>query len=622
MAENFMERNVYRVNLRELNFLLWEQLDIEKNLFSLESYEGLSKTAIISRIHEAKDFAYKKLGPAYQSSDREGCKMQDSKTVKIPNAYSKIWEEYKKNWAPSTNAESLRLPYVVHQMVAEMFMGANPSFITYSGFAKPSAQLIERFGTHQQKKLFTNKLLSLEWTACLCLTEPQAGSDISAIETVAIKQTDGTYVLKGEKVFISAGMHQLTNNIIYFVMAKTMQSQGMFGLSCFIVPKFWVQSDGIANEFNNVTCMGLADKMGFNGCANTHLLFGHTGKCRAYLLGEKENIGLIQLMTLMNQARISTGIFALGMASSAYLNSIQYAHGRIQGKRYAESFNPRAPRVSILTHYDIQRILLEMKCKVEGCRTLIARLAYYESLQVHYARFNTETCQEKKLYYESLVSLMTPIVKAYTSDEAWKICELAIQVFGGNGYIRDFPVEQYARDVKVLSIWEGTNYIQSQDLVRDKLSMGRDSRLFKIYLQEFNLILEQISSCSELTIETKALKKALKILQETLLVFGEWVKNGKINLISGYSTIFLKMIAKCTISLFLLEAAKICIEKLRFNLDKENKSFYEGKVASAKFYINNILPYLHIEAASIKSETINFGTNDIFNSDLLSLLQD
>lgn len=611
-----MKKNVYRVNLREINFLLWEQLDLEKNLFSLESYKGLSKASIISRINEAKDFAYKKLGPAYQSSDREGCKILNSKTVRIPNIYSELWNEYQKKWAPSVNEKNLKLPYVVHQMVAEIFMGANPSFITYSGFARPSAQLVKRFGTYQQKKLFINKLLSLEWTACLCLTEPQAGSDISAIETIAIKQTDGTYLLKGEKVFISAGMHQLTNNIIYFVIAKTMQSQSMVGLSCFIVPKFWVQSDGSTNKFNNVTCKGLADKMGFNGCANTHLLFGHTGECRAYLLGERENTGLIQLMTLMNEARISTGIFALGMASSAYLNSVEYAHSRIQGKRYIESFNPKAQRVSILTHYDIRRMLLEMKCKVEGCRALIARLAYYESLKNHYAHFNTETCQEKKFYYESLVSLMTPIVKAYTSDEAWRVCELAIQIFGGNGYIRDFPVEQYARDVKVLSIWEGTNYIQSQDLVRDKLSMGRDSRLFKIYLQEFELILEQVSSCSELVNEINKLKEALKILQETLLIFGKWVKNGKINLISGYSTIFLKMMAKCTISFLHLEAAKICIEKLRVNLDEENKNFYEGKVASAKFYLNNILPYIHIEAASIKNETINFENNNIFSSDL------
>ncbi len=545
--------------------------------------------------------------------DREGCVLIDERTVRLPKSFESLFDEYKKNWVSEENSSNI--PSVITQTITEIFMGANPAFMTYVGFSIPSAQLIERFGTKSQKTMFNQKLRALKWTACLCLTEPQAGSDVSAINTIAAKQEDGTYLLTGEKILISAGMHQLTDNTIYFVMGKVNKSDSTYGLCCFIVPKFWISEKGTA-EFNQITCQSLADKMGFNGCANAHLLFGKSGPCRALLLGEKENVGLIQFMTLMNQARISTGIYALGMASSAYLNSVDYARNRIQGKLFTESFNQKSQRVPIIQHYDVQKMLLEMKSKVEGCRALIARLLYYDSLAHHFLNTPSEENKNKSFYYDSLVSLLTPIVKAYTSDEAWRICELAIQVHGGQGYTRSFPVEQYARDVKVLSIWEGTNYIQSQYLIRDKLSLGRDSKIFKIYLQEAEGILHKSENQAEFQNEIREIRDSIKLLELTLQAFSEWMKKGRMLNISGYSTIFLKIMAKCTLALLHLEAATISCTQLKLkSIDEEDEKFYKGKIISARFYIWNILPTIKQESQSIVRDSIEFGTLDAFASD-------
>jgi alkylation response protein AidB-like acyl-CoA dehydrogenase len=209
--------------------------------------------------------------------------------------------------------------------------------------------------------------------------------------------------------------------------------------------------------------------MGFRGCVNANLTFGADGPCHAYLLGGRENEGLRHLMTLMSQARISTGIYALGLASSAYLNAVAYARGRVQGKSYTQSLNGRAPSVPILEHADVQRMLLTMKSAVEGCRSLVALLGDYEAALLLAQAEPDPASAPRAQRYKGLIDMLTPIVKAYCSDQAWRICELAIQVYGGNGYLRDHYVERCARDVKVLSIWEGTNYIQSQFLIRDGL---------------------------------------------------------------------------------------------------------------------------------------------------------
>lgn len=610
-----VDKNWFKINLREVDFLLWEQLDLENTLFKLNTFSRIVKKEVKNRFLEMKNFACQKLGVSYQASDRDGCKLLEDGTVELPKAYPQLWKEYRK--ILSSNRDDLNLPPVLVQLINEMLMGANPAFMTYSGFSIPAADMIEKFGTLRQKELFCDKLRAVDWAACLCLTEPQAGSDISTIETMATPNIDGTYSVQGEKIFISAGMHQLTENTIYFVLGKTKVINNNYGLCCFVIPKFWINDDSTLGDFNHVSCISLADKMGLNGCANAHLQFGATGDCRAYLLGEQENIGLLQFISMMNQARIATGTFALGISSAAYLNSVAYARHRIQGKQFIGSFNSKSDRVPIIAHYDVQRMLLEMKSKVEGIRMLIAKVAFYESIMLHYRENPSSKDNDDKIYYyDALISILTPIVKAYASDEAWRICELAIQIHGGNGYIKEFPVEQYARDVKVLSIWEGTNYIQSQYLLRDKLRMGANMKIYNVYLQEAKSILDKVELNLSFQNECKVIREALATLEVALKLFNSWVKTGKMWQIPGYATIFLKMMAKCSLALYHLEAMDICYTQSKNeHLNKEDIVFYEGKIASARFYIQNILSSTKYDLEMIQSDSFSSCSEAVFAAD-------
>ena len=601
-----MNNQIYKTDLQDFLFLLWSQFSLDDDLFKSGKYSQCSTQAIDEILQRAKTFACEKLGTAYQASDIEGCKLKDGNVV-LPSSYKELWIEFQKEWGNLSVPEEFGgfdIPPVVMQMVLEMFMGANPSFMTYGGFCRPSATLVEKYGSDIQKQLFKSKLEESQWTSCLCLTEPQAGSDVSLVKSKAVKQEDGTYLLSGEKYLISAGMHELTENTIYFVLARGENSAtGTYGLSCFIVPKFWVEESGEIGEFNHVECIDLADKMGFKGCANTHLTFGKNGKCRAYLLGGRENVGLIQFLTLMNQARISTGVYALGMASSAYHNALNFALNRPQGKKFEQSFNPRANTVNIVEHIDVQRMLLEMKSKVEGCRALIAKLSICESYVSKYK--NQSDMHDVVEENQGLVDLMTPVVKAYVSDQAWRICELAIQTCGGRGYLKHLGLEQYARDIKVLSIWEGTNYVQSQDLIRDKLGLGNESKLYRIFCKQTQEFLKKSSDYPNLDKEFKSLKLALESLDEMLRLVRSWVKNKSMEKIPAYSTRILHSFGEVTLSWLLLSGACAARDELSKNPDDKLKPYCEGKIASAKFFVFNILPNIH-STLSIMQEDESF----------------
>lgn len=604
--------NTYRVDLRELNFLLWEQFDIEKTLLNPEVNGDYNKSFIQELLFHARDFAYKELGANYQRADREGCKLNDDGTVTLPSAYKDIWAKYSEaQWgrlsAPQ-ELDGLSSPYIVAQMVYEIFQGADPSFMVYPGFCSPAMYLIERFGTDPVKQMFSHKLATNEWTACLCMTEPQAGSDVGAITTKAVLQEDGSYHIQGGKIFISGGMHELTDNIVYLLLARVEGARaGTTGLSCFVVPRKAISSDGSLSN-NHVDCIRLEEKMGLHGCATAQLSFGDGGPCQAYLLGERENIGLRQLSTMMHMARISTGIYALGLANRAYMSAAAYANERVQGTSFKEAFNPRAKKVTIMQHVDVRRMLLEMKSKVEGCRALIHKLTFHQSwvTNIQFTAPNpaehSDELKETFKYHESLVHLLTPIVKAYTSDQAWRIAELAIQVFGGHGYISDHPVEQVARDVKILSIWEGTSFIQSADLMKDKLAMGRSSKLLALYKQEVENSIDNNRQAGVLNKETEALAQALEIFVATHALMGTWVRERKLELIFAISTRFLEMMAEVTLSWLLLDAAVVASTKLENLEDPQDEAFYKGKIASAQFYVNNVLPGVKSKAEIIAAE--------------------
>lgn len=610
-------RDVYKSNLRDIRFALWEQFRFGDALDQL-SHNAIDRSMIDFLLEQANLFAHRELGPFYQQADREGCRLSAHRNeVKIPTAFPELWKKYREaGWnrlAAPLDESGIRLPFLPIHASLEMLFGANPAFMMYSGFGVPISFLIDTYGDDFLKQVFSERLLVADWCGSFCMTEPDAGSDVGAIRTMAHRQEDGTYHIEGEKIFITAGMHDLADNMIYLVVARTPGATGgTLGLSCFIVPRFSVDAQGEITGDNHVDCSRIENKMGLHGCATVGLVFGQRGPCTGYLLGDKENIGLNQISSLMSLARVSTGVFALGMASSAYLNAAHYATQRVQGVNIRQSFNPRARRVPIIEHLDVRRMLLEMKSKTEGCRALLLKLSYHFSMQRMIAAGEIAVNDAEAQRHEGYSKLLTPLVKAYISDQSWRIAELAIQVHGGHGYIKDNPVEQYARDCKILSIWEGTNFMQSADLIRDKLAMGKESVLLKMFAGDIRSFCEKLADSHPFAVEKHALLSALVALETAHATFGKWAREHKLDLIFSVSTRFLEMMAETTLAWLLLEAAVIANRALEQSdadaalaensLADSEKNFYQGKIQSMKFFIRNVLPSVMTKAAIIHLE--------------------
>jgi acyl-CoA dehydrogenase len=623
-----MAKNAYRVDMREMNFLLWELHDIENTVLPHPPFQHITKATVVSFVDQAKAFA-DHLGTTYQEADLEGCALLPDGTVRIPQAFTDLWEHYRSLWNTAHGSDepgdgASKATAVDHgatiagQVTWEMLLGANPSFMIYGGFTPSAVKLLRKHGTAAQQDRFLPKLVTLEWDACFCTTEPHAGSDVSAIRTAAVPQGNGVYHLTGEKIYISAGMHQLTDNTLYLVLGRgATKGPDMYTLTAFLVPKYWVEDDGTLTP-NHIECIHVERKMGLKAVANTRLLFGHSGTTRAYALGDRENIGLLQLLTIMNEARMGTGLFGVALASSAYLRSLEYARQRIQGRPFDQASNDKAGRVSIVEHLDVQRMLLEMKSKVEGSRGLLGKLNFYLARAQIIAHGATPD-RKALAKAEKLVQMLTPIVKAYISDQAWRICELAIQVHGGVGYLSHYPIEQYARDVKILSIWEGTNYIQSQDLLRDKLRFGRDSQLFRYYREDIEAFLATETQYPELKEEFTEVKNKFEITADALDFVSRSVNDGKMLGISQYATRFLEMLAEVSMGWVLLEAACVAALALRsLSSADEDYSFYQGKLHSVRFFVWNILPGVATKADIIRNlqrsliaiPAAEFGFND------------
>jgi acyl-CoA dehydrogenase len=481
-----------------------------------------------------------------------------------------------------------------------MFMGANPSFMTYGGFTDPASQLIEMHGTPEQKALFLDKLKSFEWDACFCATEPEAGSDVTAVDTRGTDLGDGVFGIDGEKVFISAGMHDLTGNTLYFVLGRTADAaRDGNSLSCFLVPRYWVDPDCGALSPNGVECIDLPRKMGLNGCANTRLRFGGQQLTRGWLLGNRRNVGLLQLVPLMSRARMGTGLFAVGLASSAFVHSVRYAAKRVQGRAIDKAADTSAPKVAIIEHGDVQRMLMEMKSRVEACRGLLGKLAMFATLaDIEAAR--TPVIDGAEQRYRKLVQLMTPIAKAYISDQACTVCDLAIQVHGGIGYTDEASVEQNYRDVRILPIWEGTNYIQAQDLIREKLAYGRNPRLLRYLAEEVDSFLCRRDEHPALSAHFDALSQAFEHCRSSLGSIASAVADNRLQEASHFFTRYLEMLGTTLSAWVLLEAACVAQRALAAeSLPASEQAFYRGKLKAEKFFQANVLPKVAMSAAVI-----------------------
>jgi acyl-CoA dehydrogenase len=549
------------------------------------------------------------VGASYQEADVEGCALEPDGRVRIPAAFRELWQrlggtiqrDLQADAAVSAQQDLMLLH--VRQLVTEMLLGANPSFMAYGGFTHMAIPVLASQGTRAQQELLLPPLRDGRWDACFCATEAEAGSDLGDVTTLGQPTPQaGVHAITGEKIYITCGQHDLTENTVHFVLGRTAPGAS---LSCFLTPRLWPGVDGRLID-NHVRCIKVDDKMGLRGCANTHLSFGRAGLTRGLLLGDRAGIGLVQVAPLMTQARISTAQFGLGIATRAYLAALGFARRRRQGRRLGE-FSAAAPRIAIVGHADVQRMLLEMKAVTEACRMMMA------TLNGHLAIIRLESAlavdAATLARARALAKFFVPLLKAYVSDQAWRVCELAIQVHGGTGFLRDSVVEQCARDVKVLSLWEGTNYIQALDLLKEKLRFGRNSQVWRAFREDFETFLRAAADHPPLAAECAAVREAYVALVAVVEGIGRLFAEREWDAIGQFATRLLACFGDLYAARVLLEAAIVALVRLAApDLDPSARAFYCGKVKSCRFFVFNQLPELRARAAVIGNAATSLVT--------------
>ncbi len=594
-------QNRFKAQLREIKFVLFEHLKFQ-DILGTAPFAAWGQDEVDMVLTETERFAKEVTGPINASADREGAQLVDGK-VKTPTGFKEAWAKlFEAGWYTLSGPEAYGgqgSPYTLHAVVEEFIAGSNVSFGMYPGLAYGAAEVIHAFATPAQKERYLRPMFGGTWGGTMCLTEPHAGSDVGSARTTAKKLPDGTYAIRGTKMFITAGDSDLVDNVIHLVLARVEGAvPGTKGLSLFIVPKLKIDGAGKVGGANDVAVASIEHKMGLNGSATCALSFGEGDACVGELVGTEEHVGMSQMFKLMNGARIAVGLQGLGVASSAYLNALEYARDRKQGAHITKWKDASAPRVPIIEHPDVRRMLLDMKAKVEGLRALIYKLS------LHLDRANAAKGKDdaQVAYHTSQIDLLTPLVKSYGADQAFRICETAIQTFGGAGYTRDYPVEQYCRDSKVFSIYEGTTHIQAMDLIGRKLAQNGGNN-FRTFLGEIQAFVGKHGAHATVGADVQGLGKAAEALGASAMLLLMWFQSGKMALVPLHSVAFLEMMSETTVAWLLLEQAVIADEAgAKLGVDHPDRAFYAGKVQAARYYARNVLPSVQTRAGILKSE--------------------
>ena len=579
---------------RDVDFVLHEQLSVDE-LSRHESFAEFNKKTVDLIISEARKLAVKEILPTQKEGDAEGCTF-DGGTVTVPECFRRPWELFKEGEWLAMNEDpewgGQGMPKSVGLAASEFLTGANYAFMMYPGLTHGAGKLVEAFGTDKLKQLFLKKMFTGEWTGTMLLTEPEAGSDVGALETTAVKNEDGTYSITGNKIFISSGEHDLSENIIHPVLARIEGAPGgTKGISLFLVPKIWVNDDGSLGEPNDVVCTGIEEKMGIHANATCSLALGGKGNCRGWLLGE-ENKGMRAMFLMMNEARLLVGMQGFACASSSYLNALTYARQRVQGRHLLKMMEKEAPGVPIIQHPDVRRMLITMKAYVEGMRSLLYYVANCED------RIHISDDPEEKTKYQGIIDVLIPVTKGYITDKAFDMCSLGVQVFGGYGYIKEYPQEQLLRDCRITMIYEGTNGIQAMDLLGRKLGMNQGKPVMDL-MGEVQKTIAEAKKLDAVKDFAKDVEAALNKLGEIAMHIGATAMSPKVLSAFAHASLFMEVTGDIAMAWMLLWRAVIAANKLEQGTKKKDTAFYQGQLSSADFFINTILPVTHGKMAAI-----------------------
>lgn len=567
----------FKVNEKDLFFILKDQLNYGC-LCKLERYRELDPDTLDMLVLESVKFAKGQLDPLQEIGEEWGVFLKNGQ-VRCAPQFRETFKMYGENgWTAAARDPEYGgqgFPHMMRIVINDMMYGAAQSFNMAPSLTHGAAHLIEGFGNVDLKSQFVPKMYSGEWAGTMALTEPNAGSNLADIKTTACREGNH-FKIKGSKCFISWGDHDLTDNIIHLLLARIDGApEGVKGISLFVVPKIRVNPDGSLAAPNDVICTGVEKKLGLHASPTCTLNFGDNDACIGYLCGH-ENRGLAHMFQMMNQARINSGVSGMALASTAYQNALTYAKERIQG---ADLGRRKPGYVPIIDHPDIRRMLLWMKATVDGMRSMIYAGAFWSDLALELPDGN------EKRHYRSLVDFITPIIKAYCSDMGFRVCETAIQCLGGYGYCKEYHLEQYLRDVKILSLYEGTNGIQSMDLLGRKTRMNEGAP-FKAFLSEIEGFCHKNGCHPVLGVSIGILSNVLKRLGEVVREMSKRAQSDPLQWAS-YTYPALVSFGDVTVAWRLLDMA--LISKNRMDAGKKS-DFLMGKLLQATYFVGTILP--------------------------------
>lgn len=577
----------YTAPTKDMLFVLNDVLKIDSQ--DIPGYDELDADFTSAVLTECGKLTSEVLAPLNAVGDIEGCKLENG-VVRTPTGFKEAFDEVKAGGWPGLDCDpefgGQNMPYVMATAASEMFAAANMGFSMYQGLTHGAYSAIHTHGSEDQKATYLPKLVSCEWTGTMNLTEPHCGTDLGLMRTKAEPQEDGSYAITGQKIFISAGDHDLAENIIHLVLAKIPGGpKGIKGVSLFIVPKFLVNENGSLGQRNQLSVGKLEEKMGIHG--NATCVMNYDG-AKGYLVGEAHK-GMRAMFTMMNEARLGVGVQGYAQADVAYQNALDYAKDRLQGRDITGVTNPEGPADPLIVHPDIRRNLMEQKSFVEGARAF----TYWGAHLIDKAH----RLQDQDA--DGLVSLLTPVIKGFLSDKGFDMCVQAQQVYGGHGYIEEWGMSQFARDARIAMIYEGANGIQALDLVGRKLAQDGGKHVMAF----FAIVMSFINESKELgddfeTAFLNPLKAASKDLQAAATYFAQnGIKNPNNALAGSYD--FMHMFGHVCLGLMWAKMAKASHIALRDGTD--DAAFHETKIATGRYYMARQLPTTALHLSRIQS---------------------
>ncbi|MFT4013165.1 MAG: acyl-CoA dehydrogenase C-terminal domain-containing protein [Paracoccus sp. (in: a-proteobacteria)] len=576
----------YTAPLRDLQFILHDVLGI--STLDVPGYADLDRDFTQAILEAAGKLASDVIAPLNGTGDRQGCKLENG-VVRTPDGFKEAFSQLREGGWTALDCDpeygGQGMPYVIGISAGELFSGANMAFAMYQGLTHGAYSAIHTHGTEAQKRTYLPRLVNCDWTGTMNLTEPHCGTDLGLLRSRAEPQADGSYLITGQKIFISAGDHDMAGNVIHLVLAKAPGGgEGTKGISLFIVPKFLVDQNGALGARNAVSVGKVEEKMGIHG--NSTCVMNYDG-ARGWLLGEKHK-GMKAMFTMMNEARIGVGLQGYAVAEAAYQNALAYAKDRLQGRAVTGAANPTGPADPLLVHPDIRRNLMDQKSFVEGARALATWAAHLID--------RSRLTQDHEA--ETLVSLLTPVIKGFLTDKGFESAVQAQQVFGGHGYIEEQSMSQFVRDTRIAMIYEGANGVQALDLVGRKLAAEGGKPIMAF----FDLIKAEIKR-HEAKEELRApfcepLKAASKDLQSAAMFFMEQgMRNPDAALAGSYD--FMHLFGHVALGLMWLRMAAAACNALAAGA--ADPSFHETKLATGRYYMARQLPMTATHLARIRS---------------------